>query len=132
MKKEKKEYRINLYFNNKEQDKLILKFGGFPTGNIIKRLIFNQKITVRYYDENTQVLVSEINKIGNNLNQITRLFNQNKNKINKENIQLIEENIHELKQILIVLRKEKNIKNEMEVGSDTSAASINKNLMNEN
>lgn len=73
-----KRKRINLAFTQSEQRKLTEKFGRMLRGPEIKKIIFDDelRIVTRNADPQLPSVINHLSKIGNNLNQITRIANE--------------------------------------------------------
>jgi len=81
-----KDVRITIRVNEKQSEKLkqIAEESGYSVSEVLRDFISQDKQIIK--KEDTQALISQINKIGNNLNQIAFRINSDnlKNKINNE------------------------------------------------
>lgn len=76
---EEKRIRITVSFNEKEQDKMDRIFKKVLGSDDIKNILFNNTFIIKEQKSFPQLneLIKELNKIGNNVNQIARKVNSN-------------------------------------------------------
>lgn len=77
----KRSKRVTILFNEKEYcqlKKIVEKSGGIEVSTLIRTLLFENKIPLKYEDKNSKELVFQLTKIGNNINQIAYYFNVKK------------------------------------------------------
>lgn len=85
--------------NLKEQESFLLKFGEFPNSVQLKEILLNGKMTIvkKQIITDLPILINNISKIGNNINQFVHLANANKK---TQDAQHLKELLEEVKIIL--------------------------------
>lgn len=93
--------RVYFYMSDKELNQLNERLEYYNSNNrseFIRESILNNYIIVND-DTNLRALVYEVNRIGNNVNQLTRLANQNK-EIEAEEIKGLKKQIEEVRSLV--------------------------------
>lgn len=93
--------RIYFYLSDKEVEQLNARIESYPSRNrseFIRHAILNKYIIVND-DTNLRELVYEVNRIGNNINQLTHLANQT-HQINQEQLNHIQEQVKEIRSLV--------------------------------
>lgn len=93
--------RVYFYLSDKELNKLNERLECYRSTNrseFIRESILNNYIIIND-DTNLRELVYEVNKIGNNINQITKLANQSK-EIGQEQMKALKEQTDEIRSLV--------------------------------
>lgn len=93
--------RVYFYLSDKELTQLNERLEKYPSENrseFIRESILNNYIIIND-DTNLRELVYEVNRIGNNINQLTRLANQNK-EVQSEEIESLKKQIEEIRSLV--------------------------------
>lgn len=77
MKRNNKGKTIGTWVNQNDQIKLIERFGELPDSKFILSHLLNEPVMIQEIDKNTDEILFQLKKIGNNLNQIVLKINQN-------------------------------------------------------
>lgn len=97
----KRANRVVVDLSDEELDKLNQRLKDFNSTNrsqFIRESILNNYIIIND-DTNLRELVYEVNKIGNNINQLTKLSNQNK-EIQPEEIEWLKKQVEEIRSLV--------------------------------
>ena len=93
--------RIYFYLSDKEVEQLNARIESYPSRNrseFIRHAILNKYIIVND-DTNLRELVYEVNRIGNNINQLTHLANQT-HAVNQEQLNHIQEQVKKIRSLV--------------------------------
>lgn len=96
--KETKGKVVSAWVNSKDQINLIKRFGMLPDSKMTLAHLLNEPIKIVEIDKNTDDIIYELKKIGNNLNQIALKLNQNSSK--NASFDKIEESLRILKTLI--------------------------------
>lgn len=97
----KRNNRLVFDLSDEELNQLNERLKKYPSGNrseFIRESILNNYIIIND-DTNLRELVYEVNRIGNNINQLTRLANQNK-EVQSEEVGLLKEQVEEIRSLV--------------------------------
>lgn len=114
MEKEEKRKEINKRHNDKrkhigvslyENDRalMIKKYGKVLGGGEIKKIILNGEVIIKVKQDNTDIniLIVQLRKIGNNINQLAHISNANNNHLLENKLML---ELNELKQTILDIK----------------------------